>query len=395
MVGSTKRYIFTIAHGELSLAEIQHRLTLLHIPCKLISIGERFVILDIDDLNRIDLSLGGSFKIGEVYCSGKSVTAITKQLGDSKLLGWLPEKIRWAISYYSIPDDDESISNFDGVIAEMIKKGGASKAKRVSPDISDNDIIEISSKKIEDDLFDIILAHDGNEYYLGHTVRVIKSTEFYDRDLKRPFQDSTISIPPRIARILVNLVSLPKHTVLLDPFCGTGTILMEALALGLDVVGVDLKKIHISGTRENLRWFARRMNSGRTDFERRVKVGDARLLQGFDDNSIDGIATEPILISKLKKFPEESDAWTMLKKSERTYSQSLQAMNRILKPGGSISIVTPYIRTKKRMASFDFSRIVDEVGLEVNREFRSRFPLFARHSKEQKVIRGIWLLKKP
>ena len=98
------------------------------------------------------------------------------------------------------------IFDFDGVIAEMIKKGGASKAKRVSPDISDNDILEISSKKIEDDLFDIILAHDGNEYYLGHTVRVIKSTEFYDRDLKRPFQDSTISIPPRIARILVNLV---------------------------------------------------------------------------------------------------------------------------------------------------------------------------------------------
>jgi SAM-dependent methyltransferase len=62
----------------------------------------------------------------------------------------------------------------------------------------------------------------------------------------KPFHTS-ISLPSRLARGLVNLV-LPSARSVLDPFCGTGSILLEAQALGLQTHGVDIsaKMVHIA-----------------------------------------------------------------------------------------------------------------------------------------------------
>jgi hypothetical protein len=51
----------------------------------------------------------------------------------------------------------------------------------------------------------------------------------------KPFHTS-VSLPSRLARGLVNLV-LPSACSVLDPFCGTGSILLEAQALGLQTTG--------------------------------------------------------------------------------------------------------------------------------------------------------------
>jgi SAM-dependent methyltransferase len=69
----------------------------------------------------------------------------------------------------------------------------------------------------------------------------------------KPFHTS-VSLPSRLARGLVNLV-LPSACSVLDPFCGTGSILLEAQALGLQIHGVDIssKMVHIS--RHNLAHF--------------------------------------------------------------------------------------------------------------------------------------------
>ena len=41
---------------------------------------------------------------------------------------------------------------------------------------------------------------------------------------------------------------------ILDPFCGTGTVLQEALLAGYDVVGTDLSQKMVDYTTENLSW---------------------------------------------------------------------------------------------------------------------------------------------
>jgi tRNA G10 N-methylase Trm11 len=70
---------------------------------------------------------------------------------------------------------------------------------------------------------------------------------------KKPYRIST-ALSSRLARALVNLVR-DTSTTLLDPFCGAGSILLEAQALGLSVFGVDRNSKMVGMTRQNLGFF--------------------------------------------------------------------------------------------------------------------------------------------
>ena len=75
----------------------------------------------------------------------------------------------------------------------------------------------------------------------------------YRQHDEKPYRTSS-SLPSRLARALVNLVSPPAQT-LLDPFCGTGSILLEAQCVGLQAYGVDLNPKMAGMSRRNLAHF--------------------------------------------------------------------------------------------------------------------------------------------
>lgn len=61
------------------------------------------------------------------------------------------------------------------------------------------------------------------------------------------------SLPPRLARALVNMVAVPGDT-LVDPCCGVGTVLVEAALLGVRSEGYDLSWPHVAQARANLEY---------------------------------------------------------------------------------------------------------------------------------------------
>lgn len=75
----------------------------------------------------------------------------------------------------------------------------------------------------------------------------------YQQHDAKPYRTSS-SLPSRLARALVNLVTPPAHSVL-DPFCGTGSILLEAQALGLTAFGVDRNPRMVGMSHHNLAHF--------------------------------------------------------------------------------------------------------------------------------------------
>jgi tRNA G10 N-methylase Trm11 len=75
----------------------------------------------------------------------------------------------------------------------------------------------------------------------------------YRKHDAKPFR-TTSSLPSRLARSLVNLVA-PPAKVILDPFCGTGSILLEANAIGLAAYGVDSNPKMVGMSRLNLMHF--------------------------------------------------------------------------------------------------------------------------------------------
>jgi len=91
--------------------------------------------------------------------------------------------------------------------------------------------------------------------YIGIKKATIDTSHFQKRRGHfRPFL-APITLHPKIARALVNLSGIKKQETLLDPFCGTGGILLEAGLLGIHIIGSDIDKKMIDGCRKNLEFY--------------------------------------------------------------------------------------------------------------------------------------------
>ena len=90
---------------------------------------------------------------------------------------------------------------------------------------------------------------------LGLKLTDITSKTFSERrPRKKPFFHPS-AMPSKMARCMVNLAHGKAEALVLDPFCGTGTSLIEASYIGCRAVGVDAQRRMVLGTRKNLRFF--------------------------------------------------------------------------------------------------------------------------------------------
>jgi tRNA (guanine10-N2)-dimethyltransferase len=59
------------------------------------------------------------------------------------------------------------------------------------------------------------------------------------------------AIFPKLSRALVNLSGVQPGEAFLDPFCGTGSLLIEASIIGAEPLGIDLARKMVRGARRN------------------------------------------------------------------------------------------------------------------------------------------------
>ena len=75
--------------------------------------------------------------------------------------------------------------------------------------------------------------------------------------MQRPSQYS-IALPTRLARAAVNITApdeSPSARRVIDPCCGIGTVLIEALSIGVPIVGRDVNPLVTTGARANIAHF--------------------------------------------------------------------------------------------------------------------------------------------
>jgi len=166
-----------------------------------------------------------------------------------------------------------------------------------------------------------VLNHD--EVLVGDRVSSISKKHFFElKPHKRPFFYPG-SMHPKLARCMVNLTRVKRGESLLDPFCGTGGILIEAGIIGARVIGSDLDYKMVEGTKENL------IHCGITDFQ--IFRADARSLPLSE--TVDAVATDP---------PYGISASTGGEKSQDLYQQSMVSIAQIIKEDGRVCIATPH-----------------------------------------------------
>jgi tRNA (guanine10-N2)-dimethyltransferase len=92
---------------------------------------------------------------------------------------------------------------------------------------------------------------EGGRTYLAITMpRSMRQGWAARRPRSRAFFHPS-AIFPKLSRALVNLSGVQPGEVLLDPFCGTGSLLIEAGIVGAEPVGIDLSRKMVRGARRN------------------------------------------------------------------------------------------------------------------------------------------------
>jgi SAM-dependent methyltransferase len=125
---------------------------------------------------------------------------------------------------------------------------------------------------------ELLFIGNGKETYLAQTVQIQDIDAYAERDRGRPKRDAFVGmLPPKLAQTIINLGAGQLETntdnIVLDPFCGTGVVLQEALLMGYGAYGTDLEPRMIDYSRKNLEWLATRGTEHATSVE--LEVGDA------------------------------------------------------------------------------------------------------------------------
>ena len=217
---------------------------------------------------------------------------------------------------------------------------GFSRA-RAQPQLSP---VEVLKKAFVGNKAETLFCLGKKQTVAAITVAVHNPFEFQKRDVGKPCQRKIFAISPRLAKIMVNLSSCTSGKLLLDPFCGVGTILQEALLAGAKVVGVDINPWCAKAALTNLEWLKKEYALKEAGYT--VLQGDARRLTGKLEGNVDCIATEPDLGPALRQVPTAPYAEKIVAKLEPLYDSFLKEAYGLLKEGGRLVLVAPYMRTR-------------------------------------------------
>jgi tRNA G10 N-methylase Trm11 len=98
-----------------------------------------------------------------------------------------------------------------------------------------------------------------SEYFLLKLIAVQDINAYSKRDAGKPYRDAVLGmLPPKLSQTMIN-VGLDGRTVedvlVMDPFCGTGTVLIEGQLKGIKVRGSDIQQRNVDGTVKNMSKF--------------------------------------------------------------------------------------------------------------------------------------------
>ena len=255
-------------------------------------------------------TLGGTIKCAEVITElpasrtdKASLLAASRFITQHYQAKWAhsPHKITLGLSAYNLAVGARDVQKTGLILKSSLKKSGTSlrlipnDQPALSTATTHNNKLGGSPHKVEL----LLVKTTGRRLIIAESRGVQNITAYTRRDRHRPKRDAFVGmLPPKLAQIMLNLAlgagsltrqrphdnsvtssdsslsdksmvlrtalpdafdleetagSRPVVTIL-DPFCGTGTVLQEALLAGYDVVGTDLSQKMVDYTTENLSW---------------------------------------------------------------------------------------------------------------------------------------------
>lgn len=247
------------------------------------------------------------------------------------------------------------------------------------------------------------------------------------RDQARPARDAKVGmLPPKLAQILINLCGpLPEGSTILDPFCGTGVVLQEALLMGYRAYGTDISEKMVAYSEKNLKWLAsirianveehkdkisdfvaegaKRCDKIKLSHREasetcdsythdlfRIAIGDATSFHW--SQPIDAVACEGYLGQPMSQIPSEIKLKEQQQECSTIILGFLKNLTPQIKPNTPIVIAAPaWLRQDSTYSRLKILDEINDMGYNVSKTSRDGL---LYHRENQIVARDIIILRK-
>ncbi len=349
------------------------------------------IVVDVDNelkLKEMMNELGGVIAGGRVIFSGE-VKKISEEIRKKPIYFGRDNKVVYSVLDYANEEDFSEI--LDAIKFNFREERLKARYKGVSGTIKlqNGDVVQGSPEKIVlRDMNYFVFSDDENKYMsFGCIEASYDSSEAEKKDMQKPYRREELAISPRLARILINLSQTKKKETLVDPFCGIGVILGEAMLKGINVVGIEIERNAANNARQNIEWLRKNY---KVDSESKVINDDSRKskIQEFS-----GIATEPSLGELMTKLPARNKAESITSEFEELIIAVINNIKKYMKRGGKIAFTSPMIKSQRGSVSCNFERICYETRMRLYEIKNSniKFPI-KEFRREQIVGREIAVL---
>lgn len=389
---------------ELSLAELAAVFGVANVR----AVAADFAAVDTD---QFDLSrLGGTLKCAEIIReipiarTGKrddqsAFLAASKFITDHYTEKWrsADSKITLGLSAYNLKISPRAVQKTGIILKNTLKKSGVSlrlipnDAPTLSTATSHNNKLGLTDRKIEL----LIIKTTDRRILIAESRGVQNITAYTRRDRERPKRDAFVGmLPPKLAQIMINLAvgdtraRTPRmgNPHILDPFCGTGTVLQEALLRGFFVYGSDLSQKMVDYTIENLGWLQETQHADGTILT--IRQADATSFQWIEAPNFDVVVCETYLGQPFSAPPSPAKLKEVVGNCNHIITSFLKNIHPQLAAGTPLCIAVPAWRdANEQFTHLPLIRMLSTLGYHLTR------PSLVYARPDQVVAREILVLK--
>lgn len=272
---------------------------------KLQPVGNQAVIVDVDPCLLAFDRLGGSVKFCKILTtletiSWKQIERFLVQASPAHSQNMPPGKMLLGLSVIGLDVGIRQIEATGLTLKKAVRATGRPVRLVPNKEKELNSAQVIHNKLTSPNGWELVFIRDGDKTIIAQTVKVQDIDSYTQRDRGRPMRDAKVGmLPPKLAQILINLASgaIPENKLesicdipadkpippkildqtVLDPFCGTGVVLQEALLMGYGAYGTDLDDRMVSYSAKNLGWLHEKFSLA--ERPEKVESGDATSFQ--------------------------------------------------------------------------------------------------------------------
>ncbi len=308
----------------------------------------------------------------------------------------LPEgKLRLGLSVYGLKTNPKEVMATGLELKKHIRKSGRSVRLVPNKELDLNSAQVLHNQLTGKLGWELVFMRDGNKTIVAQSIAVQDIERYAARDQQRPYRDSKVGmLPPKLAQIIINLSlgnKTPEETTtLLDPFCGTGVILQEALLMGTSAIGTDLDERMVEYSQKNMAWLQEKADYPGQLIS--VKQGDATSHKWDPIPSV--LAAETFLGRPLSSSPSTEVLKKIIQDCDTIHTKFLKNIARQTQPGFRMCIAIPAWKTLNSFAYLPVLDSLEKLGYNRIKFVHAKERDLIYHRPDQFVARELVVLER-